>query len=834
MKTTTPRRHVVLTSPLMGGSDYQRLLEREAEIERESVSEGVAAYREMTSDAVRRGDSHLLPASQRLMARWFTAVRDAFRRERRAVKRGKADEGRGAYGPFILTLSADYLAVASMSEMMRLFFDSPDGVEKNRVIGELGNAIMAEINLRLGKRAGESIARAVKRYRRLSSKRVNRWAKKVLGADAARDHELRIHLGRVAMWIVVNSVNADEEMRAAEMGDVPFGAFTLKKKCIRVDRGVPIFADVIHMHPALYAAIDSVNRHREIMRPRFLPMVVPPVAWQQTDGDDGEKIIEGGYLRNRTPIVSSLSRRQREAINAADMSTVFRGMTAIGTCPWSVNRRVLDVVNEFWRRGGNYEDVPPADNQPKPPPPCDNIESAPFEVRLAYRKTLDAWHKENIANAAERKAFLGRHRVANRLADDVFYMPHQLDFRGRAYPLPVGLHHQGSDICRGMLQFGRSRPLGADGAKWLLIHAANVYGADKLSLNDRVGWSLDNRAKMEKSATHPLDDDWWTLADKPWQFLAACFALTFPDAAATLPVQMDGSCNGLQWYAALGRDEALADAVNLSPRGHGDVPADVYSSVLAAVKARVEADAATGHAAATVVLPVLKRDTVKQTVMTKVYGVTMVGARDQVAARLLEAGIEEAIVRKCRIYLATIILESIGESYASADSIMAWLQHAAWLIAKAGYYTDWTSPIGMPVVQDYSRKSQYKITTGMYRVDLRMTDEKAGPSPSRHKSGIAPNFVHSLDAAHMMNTAIAHSTGGRCFAAVHDSYWTHAGDATDLARTLRREFVSINSRPLLADLRTSWMRKYGVALPELPPTGQFDINLVADSPYFFL
>jgi DNA-directed RNA polymerase, mitochondrial len=61
-------------------------------------------------------------------------------------------------------------------------------------------------------------------------------------------------------------------------------------------------------------------------------------------------------------------------------------------------------------------------------------------------------------------------------------------------------------------------------------------------------------------------------AEDPWQFLAACFevsdAFQSPDPTAyesRLPVQMDGSCNGLQHYAALGRDKEGGMAVNLRP-----------------------------------------------------------------------------------------------------------------------------------------------------------------------------------------------------------------------------------------------------------------------------
>ena len=57
-------------------------------------------------------------------------------------------------------------------------------------------------------------------------------------------------------------------------------------------------------------------------------------------------------------------------------------------------------------------------------------------------------------------------------------------------------------------------------------------------------------------------------------------ALRSPDPAAyvtCLPVHMDGSCNGLQHYAALGRDKPGALKVSLSP---SDRPGDVYSAVV--------------------------------------------------------------------------------------------------------------------------------------------------------------------------------------------------------------------------------------------------------------
>ena len=57
---------------------------------------------------------------------------------------------------------------------------------------------------------------------------------------------------------------------------------------------------------------------------------------------------------------------------------------------------------------------------------------------------------------------------------------------------------------------------------------------------------------------------------------------------SSLPVHMDGSCNGLQHYAALGRDKVGGTAVNLCPF---DKPQDVYSGVMEEVIKRVAEEA---------------------------------------------------------------------------------------------------------------------------------------------------------------------------------------------------------------------------------------------------
>lgn len=102
-------------------------------------------------------------------------------------------------------------------------------------------------------------------------------------------------------------------------------------------------------------------------------------------------------------------------------------------------------------------------------------------------------------------------------------------------------------------------------------------------------------------------------------------------------------------------------------------------------------------------------------------------------------------------------------------------------------------------------------------------------------NAIAPNFVHSLDAAHMMLTINRlHDAELRHFSMVHDSYGIHACDVDMLNKVLREEFVSIYREPVmtrfLAEQRSA---NPGIQLPEPPPLGDLDIGVVLHSDYFF-
>ena len=201
-------------------------------------------------------------------------------------------------------------------------------------------------------------------------------------------------------------------------------------------------------------------------------------------------------------------------------------------------------------------------------------------------------------------------------------------------------------MCRGLLSFDETKMLGEEGLYWLKLQVANLWGHDKLSNDGRVGYVDENMQMVHDAAAGPFEARWWLETDAPFQLLAACQdlsdAMQLPDPTqheSCIAVHQDGSCNGLQHYAALARDTKGAQQVNLLP---SDKPQDVYIGVAILLEERVRADLESEddeiRELAELSIDRINRKLVKQTVMTSVYGVTFIGARDQIHRRLDEQG----------------------------------------------------------------------------------------------------------------------------------------------------------------------------------------------------
>lgn len=373
---------------------------------------------------------------------------------------------------------------------------------------------------------------------------------------------------------------------------------------------------VIKCNEALLARLE-VDPMASILHPRQLPMVIPPRMWQ--DRKTGCYIIHQADVMRIKHAPEQRAQLERADLQG-DLTEVYEALDYLGSTPWQINRRMYDIVSEVWNSGKAIADIPlksPLLNIVDPVPPQGIEEDIALKVK--FRREKRALARRRSSQHSQRCSINYKLEIARAYLGETMYFPHNVDFRGRAYPIPPNLSHIGDDLSRGLLQFAEAKPLGENGLAWLKVHIANLYGYDKTSIMDRKQFADDHMEDILDSADKPLDGRrWWLKAEDPWQCLATCLdlaaAVRSPDPTlyeSRQPVHQDGTCNGLQHYAALGGDPKGAAAVNLVA---GPKPSDVYGRVAALVSEAVDKDAAAGHDVAQGLVGKINRKVVKQTV----------------------------------------------------------------------------------------------------------------------------------------------------------------------------------------------------------------------------
>ena len=166
--------------------------------------------------------------------------------------------------------------------------------------------------------------------------------------------------------------------------------------------------------------------------------------------------------------------------------------------------------------------------------------------------------------------------------------------RNRSYVSSVYFSTQGSKLSKSLIKLYAGKALGERGWRRLLIHTTNCWGEDKLTLDKRFQWALDNMDEWMKWANDPvnykeeraletldektgkvIEEDVmvrpWTEADDHFGFLASILeikaALDSGDKysyVSNLITAWDATCSGLQILSALTLDENGGKMSNLT------------------------------------------------------------------------------------------------------------------------------------------------------------------------------------------------------------------------------------------------------------------------------
>ena len=130
------------------------------------------------------------------------------------------------------------------------------------------------------------------------------------------------------------------------------------------------------------------------------------------------------------------------------------------------------------------------------------------------------------------------------------------------------------------------------------------------------------------------------------------------------------------------------------------------------------------------------------------------------------------------------------------------------------------------------KKIELPFTQGRIQVVVHEQTER----PAMHEmiSGISPNYVHSMDAAHMSLVIIELQKAGiLSFGAIHDSFSVHAENVPELLHITKETFIDIYDKNIFRDMRGQIINNDPLFVEPEPKKGKLNLTELIDSDYFF-
>lgn len=420
---------------------------------------------------------------------------------------------------------------------------------------------------------------------------------------------------------------------------------------------------------------------------------------------------------------------------------------------------------------------------------------------------------------------------------DILYFPTYFDWRGRLY-FRSRINPQSTDFVKAVLQFANKKKLGTRGLYWLKGHVATCYGFDKKHPDARAVWADDNIDLIRDAVENHVDSDFFRGADSPWCFYVAARELIRAidsgdptEWESGIPVAMDATCSGMQHLSAILRDPVGGLFTNLVPN-NGEEKEDIYAAVAAVAIASIQHDTDNPVQSRFWLDAGVFRADAKRPVMTYVYGGTLMSCTEYVLLSMQERGLlgtEEFSQFKMAAYLSRHLRKGIETAVPSSAECMRYLRMLASLMPD-NEAMRWITPAGFPVLHHYPKEDVVKLNLPALGVQLNMTRfDDSCLNLSKCVNGIAPNFVHSLDSAHLVRVLSAFDGS---IVPIHDSFATHAADVDRMHTVLREEFVQMYSEADPLQTLTDVVQAYCCDEILMPSKGNLSISAVRDSVFF--
>lgn len=820
---------------------------RQAELEQSMIDRGQQRYLDQNERALRDGD--ITRSQGNLFSQAYQKAVVAVG----AAAAAEAGKGRGRPAPHAKALkSIEHDLLTAI--ILKLVFN---GVSSNMSIVDIADGIGFQCEAEMAVRA---LAEQAKETDDVELKKlVNR---KVTSARA----------GKLKGEEILEAVGNGFDDKQDEIVKLGMGLLNVVLPVLdmfdTVEGNEFVGGSVLRFTEEAQAEMDSMVEIQQWMHPVYQPMVTRPNPWTgfNTGAYNDQRVAK------TVKLMVTPNRKQRRLVDEAVKADApfVSALNAIQDVPLRINTKVLEVLEHCFSNGI----------------PVGKVPSHAVEVPKDLDGKLAAkLRKDNGATRAKRNAIRAVIAEAKNYVDVDFFQPHVLDWRGRVYAKP-GFNHQRSDFAKGLYELANGEVLNADGVYWLKWHVATTgafkvdgVAVDKMPHDARVEWTEANLWMVRAISEDPIGSlELWKDADSPFCFLAACIALQAHfDSPETyvchIAIAVDGTCSGLQHFSALLRDPKGGSYVNLLP---SERPGDVYAEVAKIVTPLVEADLTDpehGEIAAKWLKYGIDRKVAKRATMTFVYGSKQKGFADQLVEDIIDVegkgrdifGTEWATQVPAAHYLAKHIMTAVKATVKAAAEAMEWLQKVAGVLARHNVPVRWVTPLGLPVENAYYKPNCKRVQTTLWNRALNVPTTytpkvNMGNSKEllehKQRNSIAPNFVHSLDSAHLMmvvNKSVANNI--KDFLLIHDSFAALPNQMPKFNEIIREALVELyaDNEPLeevlgnavddLLELVTACedaetMKKLQKSMKDLhalgiPAKGSLDLEAIKESRYVF-
>ena len=571
---------------------------------------------------------------------------------------------------------------------------------------------------------------------------------------------------------------------------------------------------------------------------KFPILIVKPTDWVSFDGSGGyhnKAIYQLPIIKCRTGSKALL----QGFFKNSDTSAVYDLLNTMQSTPWRINSRVYGVMNKVFRDNILDPEAMPNNpyllgklpyNEKKDPEDFINIHNygeintegsykgLPKDKKMTRKYFKDIETQKDLILSNMGKAImldLVLFNAREYLEEEEFFFSYQYDFRGRVYPIQQHLQPQGGSEVKALLEFKKGYKIETpEQLRLFLIHGANCFGFDKDPYDIRVKKIKEKTDEIREIANDPIKGQrYWKGADDPYLYLAWCFEYSdyLSDSVnfrSHIPIALDATCSGIQIYSGLLRDADGAKAVNVIGKDRNDIYDQVAKKVNGYLYAgdypktlsyktsdKIKHEVST-QAIADSIKGKITRQLTKRNTMTQPYSVTRFGMYEQLKIELSDMENDNKRFWVGETWLVAKLLTELNDR-AIADVVKGarvgqeYLKEVTQDVVRDGKWVFFTTPItNFPVLQKIHNTKLERITTPIGKLSIR----KAVTELHQIKmiNGIAPNFIHSLDATLLSHTVAKLKADGCIdFHLIHDSYGVPITFVENLNKRVREAYIEL-------------------------------------------